>query len=164
MTIPPGRACVPSTVAVLTALVTVFVIGPGCTVCDAAPCFSSLSLTFEEPGHASLRSGSYEIELVLDGEEVATSCEVDSDAESVVCGDVASAQIGGSVVDDEDGHRTRLFVTLEEPTPMPESVQVRLVRDGEIVVNADFEPNYEAADPGCDDDCVRAVRHFVVGG
>ena len=62
-----------------------FAASSGCVACDGGICTSTLWIYFDEPEGGALEDGTYQIDIVVDGEPDAATCTIADQAHSLDC-------------------------------------------------------------------------------
>lgn len=129
--------------------------------CNLGGCTTRLVLILEEPGGAAIAPGLWEFQLVLDGvESPPIACEVTEGSASSSCdgNDPPNLAVNPLIVGGPGNPITLFQLVVGERVgggeDLPDVVAVTVEHDGELVVNATLEPNYELVEPGCDEQCV----------
>ncbi len=129
--------------------------------CNLGGCTTRLVLIVEEPGGGAIAPGQWEFQLVLDGvESPPIACEVTEGSTGGRCdGDEPHEVAVNPLIVGGPGDPVSLFqlVVGEGSTTgddLPDVVAVTVEHDGDLVVNAALEPNYQPVDPDCDEQCV----------
>jgi hypothetical protein len=135
-----------------------FAASSGCVACDEGICTSTLWIYFDEPEGGALEDGTYQIDIVVDGEPDAATCTIADQAHSLDCEGLAYT-LYAPLYDSAENPHTVLELYFEDDDP-PDEVEVRITHDGAVVFDETITPEYELADPKCDDDCLRSMNRF----
>lgn len=126
--------------------------------CDESICTSTLWIYFDEADGGALQDGAYTIDIVVDGEPGTATCTIDDQGHSLAC-DGLQHTLYAPLYDGPDNPHTVLELYFEDDAP-PDEVDVRITHDGAVVFDETITPDYELAEPKCDDDCMRSMNRF----
>jgi hypothetical protein len=130
-----------------------------CTFCDGSVCTSSLVVIMKEPGGDTLRAGTYEVELEAGDYSGSATCEVGPMGTSIDCEGLEYTLYAPLYGSPDAPHET-LEIHIEDDDP-PTHVEILVSHQGNVIADLAFDPRYQLADPGCDDDCFRAKRELL---
>ncbi|MBC8067934.1 MAG: hypothetical protein IAG13_06325 [Deltaproteobacteria bacterium] len=135
-------------------------VSSGCVACNADVCSDTLWIYFREPGGGALADGEYRIEVARDGEEPEEAvCTLADDGHDLRCTGLDFV-LHAPLYDSPDNPHTVLELYYSDDTPA--ELDVLIVHDGEVLFDERIEPDYELAEPKCDDDCVRSMNKFTL--
>jgi hypothetical protein len=113
---------------------------PGCAsddaeqVCPPIGCPSAFNVTIK-PAGGKLSSGSYEIDLTVDGDTETRNCEVPKPIGQPPCKTASSSSVAASVWADESGLQVNFSQAVS-------SVTVSIKHNGEQFASGSFQPVY----------------------
>lgn len=131
----------------------------GCLVCNGSVCTSLFAAWISEPDGEPLHAGTYVFEVESDGELEAATCEVSEGGASISC-EGAGYWLSAPRFGHPENPHDRFYVYYEDEPPA--QYAIRIVHDGETILDESLAPDYQLSEPGCDDDCFSASANWTL--